>query len=45
MATPTSSFMKSLFFGEIREDLLFPFPKLEAAQAETVRMVLEAVNK
>lgn len=41
----SSSFMKSLFFGEIREDLLFPYPQLDKSQAETVKMVLDAVDK
>ena len=24
-----NSFMKSMFFGEIREDLVFPYPKVK----------------
>ncbi len=39
------SFMKSLFFGEIREDLVFPFPKLESEAAETVGMVLSSLER
>lgn len=39
------SFMKSLFFGQIREDLIFPYPKVSAETADTVRMVLDSLNK
>lgn len=45
MATEQNSFMKSLFFGEIREDLLFPYPRLQKETAETVRMVLDTLDK
>lgn len=40
-----NSFMKSLFFGEIREDLIFPFPRMEGETSETVQMILESVRK
>ncbi|MEO5971181.1 MAG: acyl-CoA dehydrogenase family protein [Bdellovibrionia bacterium] len=40
-----NSFMKSLFFGEIREDLLFPYPKVDADTADNVRMTLDSINK
>ncbi|MBL7715323.1 MAG: acyl-CoA dehydrogenase family protein [Bdellovibrionales bacterium] len=41
----SSSFMKSLFFGEIREDLIFPYPKASAEVGDTVRMVLDSIDK
>src|SRR5687768_17431998 len=45
-ATQTqNSFMKSLFFGQIREDLVFPYPRVSAETAETVRMILDSVDK
>lgn len=44
-AAVENSFMKSLFFGEIREDLIFPYPKMKAESAETVRMVLDSVHR
>jgi acyl-CoA dehydrogenase family protein 9 len=40
-----NSFMKSLFLGEIREDLVFPFPKVAAETAETVRMILDSIHR
>lgn len=40
-----NSFMKSLFFGEIREDLIFPYPRLSAETRETLTMVLDAFEK
>lgn len=40
-----NSFMKSLFFGQIREELIFPYPKYQAETAETVRMILDSVEK
>lgn len=48
MSTPTStqnSFMKSMFFGQIREELVFPFPSLPAESTETVRMILDSIER
>jgi acyl-CoA dehydrogenase family protein 9 len=45
MAVTTNSLMKSMFFGEIREDLLFPYPTMTAETAETVGMVVDSVQK
>lgn len=39
------SYMKSLYFGEIREDLVFPYPRLNPDTGETVGMVLDSVQK
>jgi acyl-CoA dehydrogenase family member 9 len=36
------SFSKSLFVGELREELIFPFPKLSAEDAESQRAILDA---
>jgi acyl-CoA dehydrogenase family protein 9 len=44
-STHPTSFMKSLFFGQIREDLIFPYPKLPAETAESVKMVLESLDR
>ncbi|MGZ3689591.1 MAG: acyl-CoA dehydrogenase family protein, partial [Bdellovibrionota bacterium] len=44
-ASQQTSFMKSLFFGEIREDLIFPYPRLPKDTAETVRMVMDSMEK
>ncbi len=40
-----NSLMKSLFFGELREDLLFPYPKMAKETSETVSMVLDSIDK
>jgi len=40
-----NSFMKSLFFGEIREDLIFPYPQFSPDTRETLSMVLDAFEK
>jgi acyl-CoA dehydrogenase family protein 9 len=40
-----NSFMKSMFFGQIREEMIFPFPKMSAETAETVRMILDSVDR
>jgi acyl-CoA dehydrogenase family member 9 len=47
MTTPSNSnsFMKSLFFGQVREDLIFPYPRLNADTVENVNMILDAVQK
>jgi len=37
--------MKSLFFGQVREDLIFPYPRLNADTVENVNMILDAVRK
>jgi acyl-CoA dehydrogenase family protein 9 len=36
------SFIKGLFLGEIREDLVFPFPVLSAEDRESLAMVLDS---
>ncbi len=35
------SFTKGVFLGEIREDLVFPFPALRDEDAESLRMILD----
>lgn len=48
MADPKASdnsFMKSLFFGQIREEFIFPYPKVKSETKETVNMILDAVEK
>jgi acyl-CoA dehydrogenase family protein 9 len=34
------SFTRGVFRGELREDLVFPFPELSAEEAESLRMIL-----
>jgi len=38
------SFTKSIFLGELREELIFPFPKLSAEDAEAQRMILASFH-
>ena len=38
------SFIKSLFLGEIREDLIFPFPELTAEERESLAMILDSIH-
>jgi acyl-CoA dehydrogenase family protein 9 len=38
------SFTKGLFMGEIREDLVFPFPELSAEEHESLTMVLDSLK-
>src|SRR3954470_14140399 len=40
-----ASFGKSLFFGEILEDQLFPYPELDPESRETVSAVCDVVDK
>src|SRR4051795_5092098 len=42
---PQASFGKALFFGEILEDQIFPYPEMEPEEKETVRSVVDAVSK
>jgi acyl-CoA dehydrogenase family member 9 len=39
------SVAKSLYLGNILEENLFPFPKISAAESETLRMVLDSIDK
>jgi acyl-CoA dehydrogenase family protein 9 len=43
--TTQNSFMKSLFFGQIREDLVFPYPRIKPEVSETVVMMLDSIEK
>jgi acyl-CoA dehydrogenase family member 9 len=36
------SFTRSIFLGELREELVFPFPQLSAEDAEAQRMILDS---
>ena len=36
------SFTKGVFLGEIREDLVFPFPALEPEEKESLQMILDS---
>ncbi|MDQ2890207.1 MAG: acyl-CoA dehydrogenase family protein [Gemmatimonadota bacterium] len=38
------SFTKGVFLGEIREDLVFPFPVMSAEESESLRMILDALR-
>jgi alkylation response protein AidB-like acyl-CoA dehydrogenase len=39
----STSFMRSLCMGDIEEDVLLPFPKIPAQEAETLRQVIASV--
>jgi acyl-CoA dehydrogenase family protein 9 len=40
-----NSFMKSLFFGNIREDIVFPYPRVGAETTENISMILDSLQK
>src|SRR3984893_9332272 len=42
---PNASFGKSLFFGDILEDQLFPYPEMPRDQAELVQPICETIDK
>jgi acyl-CoA dehydrogenase family member 9 len=42
---PQASFGKSLFFGDILEDQLFPYPQMDADTRETVHELVAATGK
>jgi acyl-CoA dehydrogenase family protein 9 len=46
LASPETnpSFTKGLFLGEIREDLVFPFPTLSPEERESLTMILDSVR-
>jgi acyl-CoA dehydrogenase family protein 9 len=42
---PQASFGKSLFFGDILEDQIFPYPQMDAESRETVHELVAATGK
>src|SRR5690606_9434555 len=38
------SFMRSLCMGEIREDIIFPYPKMQKEEAETLKSLFESLE-
>ncbi len=42
---PNASFGKSLFFGEILEDQIFPYPQMPRDQADLVAPICETIDK
>jgi acyl-CoA dehydrogenase family protein 9 len=45
MNASQNSFMKSMFFGQIREEIVFPYPRMSAEASETLGMVLDSFQK
>src|SRR5690606_20881145 len=39
------SIAKSLFYGEVLEDMVFPFPSLNESQVEMAKAMIDAVDK
>jgi len=37
-------FIKGIFSGQIREELIFPFPKLSRDEKETIKILLQSLN-
>ncbi len=44
-ATAVSSFAKSLFLGEIHEELVFPFPKPDAEEQDKIRALIARLRE
>lgn len=44
-STNEQSFLKSIFFGQIREDIIFPYPKPKAEVSENVNMILDSIDR
>lgn len=44
-AAGVSSFAKSLFLGEIHDDLVFPYPAADAAEQDRVRALVDSVRE
>jgi len=42
---PNASFGKSLFFGEILEDQIFPYPEMPRDQTELVAPIVETIDR
>jgi acyl-CoA dehydrogenase family protein 9 len=40
-----ASYAKAMFSGRIREDRIFPYPEMPRDEAETVRLIVESVEK
>jgi acyl-CoA dehydrogenase family member 9 len=44
-ATPEASFLKSLFFGSVAEEMLFPYPSVRKAEAERVHGLIGEIRR
>jgi acyl-CoA dehydrogenase family protein 9 len=42
---PQGAFGKALFHGHVLEDKIFPFPESQREEAESVRMIVESIEK
>jgi acyl-CoA dehydrogenase family protein 9 len=45
MAESSISFMKSLFLGDVREDLVFPYPTMDSSEADMARIITDNLIK
>ena len=41
-APPKPSFTRGVFLGELREELIFPYPTLSEAESESLRMAIDS---
>ena len=39
------SFAKSLFFGKILEDMVFPYPKIPEEEKETAKLLIDSIRQ
>jgi len=42
---PRKSFCASMFAGKIRQEMIFPYPKIETIEAEVVRILLDTLER
>lgn len=40
----SSSFMRSLCFGKIEEDILFPFPKMQSSEKDSLKTIFDSLS-
>lgn len=41
----TSSFLKSLFAGEVRQEMIFPFPAMKTEEQDDLRVIIESFRE
>lgn len=42
---PRKSFCSSMFAGKIRQEMIFPYPKMETNEAEVVKKFLDSLER
>ena len=42
---PKKSFTKSMFAGDLDQEIVFPYPKMDPDEEESLRMILDSIRE